>query len=153
MHLHVVHAAAAAAACCCCPCCRVMKNKNARKKVKVTFLICATPPIQYAEDMKTADDVLAMLHSSVRVKTQDNETEVPEKIASDRPDLKSISKLEEFVMSRVCDGKAEGNDKMAKAMNATVKTSYASIVSSIAANQNNHQERPSIHRMQSKPVE
>jgi len=89
----------------------------------------------YAEEMKTEDDVLAMLQSSLRVKTQDDGTELPEKISSDKPDMKSISKLEELVMSRVRDEKVEGNDKIAKTLNATVKTFYASIISSTAANQ------------------
>jgi len=99
------------------------------------LFLWATLPILYAEEMKTEDDVLAMLQSSLRVKTQDDGTELPEKISSDKPDMKSISKLEELVMSRVRDEKVEGNDKIAKTLNATVKTFYASIISSTAANQ------------------
>ena len=104
-------------------------------KVHYTLFLWATLPILYAEEMKTEDDVLAMLQSSLRVKTQDDGTELPEKISSDKPDMKSISKLEELVMARVRDEKVEGNDKIAKTLNATVKTFYASIISSTAANQ------------------
>jgi len=104
-------------------------------KVHYTLFLCATLPILYAEECKTTDDVLAMLQNSLRVKTQDDETGLPEKISSDRPDMKNIGKLEELVMARVRDEKVEGNDKIAKTLNATVKTFFASIISQTAANQ------------------
>jgi hypothetical protein len=91
-------------------------------------------PILGAGEMNSADDLLAMLQGSLRVAAQNEENVLPEK-ASEKPDMKSISKLEELVMSRVMDDKVEGNDKMAKTLNSTVKTFQTSIIASTAANQ------------------
>merc|ERR1711953_1636811 len=46
-----------------------------------------------------------------------------------------INKLEELVMARVRDDKVMGDNKLTKTLNASVKTFYASIIATTAANQ------------------
>jgi len=83
----------------------------------------------------TADDMLAMLQGSLRVKQQGQGIE-QENLHSGLPDRKSsIARLEEMVMARVRDGKNFGDDNMSATINASVKLFYSSIISATHANQ------------------
>jgi len=99
------------------------------------LLSCATLRILYAEELTNPDDMLGMLQSSMRVKTQGEDSEQQENVDVAVPDMKSISKLEELVMAKVREGKDQGNDKLSDMLNASVKTFYSSIIAATSANQ------------------
>jgi len=96
---------------------------------------CATFHILHAEELATADDMLAMLQSSLRVKQPGQDTEQQENLDVGLPDMNNIARLEEIVMARVREGKLFGDDKLSSTINASVKSMYAGIVATTAANQ------------------
>jgi len=98
------------------------------------LLGCATLRILHAEELQTTDDMLAMLQSSLRVKEQSNDTDQLDDSTMGIPDMSSISKLEELVMAKVREG-VSGDNKLTATLNASVKTFYASIIATTAANQ------------------
>merc|ERR1719410_1006878 len=76
-----------------------------------------------------------MLQSSLRVTANSNGTDQNDDFSAGAPDMSSINKLEELVMARVRDDKVLGDNKLTKTLNASVKTFYASIIATTAANQ------------------
>merc|ERR1712156_685655 len=81
-----------------------------------------------------ADDILAMLQSSLRVNHQGLEAEQPQIQDTGVPDMTSISKLEEIVMARVREGHG-GDNKLTAQINTSVKTMYSAIIATTASNQ------------------
>jgi len=82
-------------------------------------------------------DILAMLQSSLRVKTNSNTTSLsnePE-IPEGGTQMESVSQLEEMVLSKIRNGKLEGDVKLAGIINKSIKNMYTSIISATASNQ------------------
>jgi len=84
--------------------------------------------------VEVADDILAMLQSSLRVNQQQQDMDRDVIQNPDSPDMKGISRLEELVMARVRDGLL-GDDNLTATINASIKSYYAGIISTTASNQ------------------
>jgi len=96
---------------------------------------CATFHILYAEELASADDMLAMLQSSLRVKQPTQDAELQKTFDVGLPDTNNVARLEEIVMARVHEGKLFGDDKLSSSINTSVKSMYASIITTTGANQ------------------
>jgi hypothetical protein len=81
-----------------------------------------------------ADDILAMLQSSLRVNQNQEGVEQNTLQDPESPDMKGISRLEALVMARVRDGLL-GDDNLTATINASIASYYAGIISATAANQ------------------
>jgi len=81
-----------------------------------------------------ADDALAMLQNSLRVKEESKEVEQPKFQETGVPDMKTISRLEEIVMAKVREG-AGGNNNLTATINASIKQMYTAILAETKANQ------------------
>jgi len=85
----------------------------------------------------TTNDVRAMSQSSLRVKTNSNTTSLSNgsETPAGGPQMESVSHLEEMVLSKIRDGKLEGDVKLAGIINKSIKNMYTSIVSATASSQ------------------
>jgi len=77
---------------------------------------------------------LAMLQSSLRVKTSSNSSIETETIQS-APDVASVTSLENLVLNRVKDGTLKGDVKLVASVNASIKKMYTSILAATGSNQ------------------
>lgn len=100
----------------------------------LTWLVWCTFIYFVRGDLVAADDILAMLQSSLRVNLQGQESEQPQMQDAGVPDMTSISKLEEIVMAKVREGLG-GDNKLTAQINTSVKTMYTAIIATTAENQ------------------
>jgi len=98
------------------------------------FLGCAVAQLLRFEPV-VADDILAMLQSSLRVNQQSEEMDSTKEIAA-LPDSNSttVSKLEEIVMARVRGGLG-GDSKFTRTINASIKKMFEGMIATTASNQ------------------
>jgi len=81
-----------------------------------------------------ADDALAMLQNSLRVKEESKEVEQPKFQETGVPDMQTISKLEELVMAKVHEG-VGGNNNLTAVINGSITSMRKAILAATAANQ------------------
>jgi len=98
------------------------------------FLICCINVHLLHGESVAADDILAMLQSSLRVKAEGQNTQLSNDKDMGVPDMKSISRLEEIVMARVREGLG-GDNKLTATINASVKQMFSAIMVTTKANQ------------------
>jgi len=105
-------------------------------RAAVSILVLASRALSEEVSGGLHDDILAMLQSSLRVKTNSNTTSLSnESETPGGPQMESVSHLEEMVLSKIRDGKLEGDAKLAGIINKSIKNMYTSIISTTASNQ------------------
>lgn len=77
---------------------------------------------------------MAMLQSSLRVKTSSNSSSETDTVQS-APDVATVSSLENLVLNRVKDGTLKGDVKLTNSVNASIKKMFTSIIAATGSNQ------------------